>query len=79
MFGGLAPIEWAFGSHSPNGSAPISSNKDVLLTLFSQKGFAGKNAMIYAREWYFKTDLNSRHALALFCVENTTGVIYLSL
>ncbi|MCD4746135.1 MAG: hypothetical protein K8R58_07535 [Bacteroidales bacterium] len=70
LFGGITPSTWS----DNNGiAANMSSDKQILLALFSRKGYAGKNAMVYAEEWYSYSSTNGKFAAALFRIENTTG------
>jgi hypothetical protein len=69
LFGGVRPSVWGDG----NGVASqMSSDKDVLRTLFTQKGYGGKNAVVAADQWYYYSSTNSKHAAALFRVKNVT-------
>lgn len=70
LFGGITPSNW-----SDNGAiaADLSSDKQILLALFSNKGYAGKNAMIFADEWYSYSSTNGKFAAALFRIENKTS------
>jgi hypothetical protein len=70
LFGGVNPSNWGDGSAI---ASQMSSEKDVLLTLFSKKGYAGKNALVCAEEWLSYSSTNSKHAAALFRIENTTN------
>ncbi|MBT3191252.1 MAG: hypothetical protein HN341_01725 [Verrucomicrobia bacterium] len=70
MFGGGHPSNWGDGSFM---AYQMSTNKSVLCTLFNRKGYAGKNATVYADEWYSYSSTNSKHAGALFRIRNTTG------
>jgi len=70
LFGGIAPSTWTDGSAI---AANISSDKQVLQTLFNKKGYAGNNAMVCAEEWYSYSSTNGKMAGALFRIENTTG------
>jgi len=69
LFGGVMPSTWGDG----NGMAyQISTNMDIIRTLFNLKGYAGKNAMVYANEWYSYSSTNSKQVGALFRIRNTT-------
>lgn len=70
LFGGVTPLNWSDGGAI---AANMSSDKQILLALFSNKGYAGKNAMVYADEWYSYSSTNGKFATALFRIENTTG------
>ncbi len=69
MYGGVAPSMWSDGSAR---AYMMSSDKEVLRTLFSRKGYGGKNALVAADEWYSYSSTNSKHAAALFRIRNTT-------
>jgi hypothetical protein len=70
MFGGISPSTWTDG----NGIAGnMSSDMEVLRTLFSRKGFGGKNATIVADTWSSYSSTNGKVAVALFRIKNTTG------
>ena len=69
MFGGVRPSVWSDG----NGMASqMSSDKEVLRTLFTRKGYGGKNAVVAADEWYSYSSSNSKHGAALFRIRNST-------
>ena len=69
MFGGVRPSVWSDG----NGMASqMSSDKEVLRTLFTRKGYGGKNAVVAADEWYSYSSTNCKHGAALFRIRNTT-------
>jgi hypothetical protein len=70
MFGGVNPSNWGDGNAV---ASQLSSTKDDLLTLFNKKIYAGKNATVFAEEWQSYSSTNSKHAGALFRIENTTG------
>jgi len=70
MFGGVNPSNWGDG----NGMAhQMSTNMIILRTLFNRKCYAGKNAMVYADEWYSYSSTNSKQVGALMRIRNTTG------
>jgi len=70
IFGGVTPSNWSDGGYV---ASNMSSDKDILLALFSKKGYAGKNALVYAEEWYSYSSTNGKFAAALFRIENTTA------
>ena len=70
LFGGVSPANW---SDAGAVAADMSSDKQILLALFSNKGYAGKNALIYADEWYSYSSTNGKFAAALFRIENETN------
>ncbi len=70
MFGGVTPQTWGDG----NGLASqMSTDPAVLATLFTNKGYAGSNAMMQADTWLSYSSTNSKHYAALFQVQNSTG------
>jgi hypothetical protein len=70
FYGGVAPSTWSDG----NGLASnMSADKNVLRTLFSNKGFAGKNALVYAQQYVdWNSSTAGRHVASLFRVRNNT-------
>jgi hypothetical protein len=50
----------------------MSGDKEVMRTLFTRKGYGGKNALVYADDWVGYGSTNSKHAVALFRIKNTT-------
>ncbi len=70
LFGGVFPSNWGDGGAR---ASQMSSDLQVLGTLFNKKGYANANATIWADEWYSQSSTNSKHAGALFRIENTTG------
>jgi hypothetical protein len=69
MFGGISPSTWGDGSGK---AFLMSPDKEVLRTLLTRKGYGGKNATVVADEWYSYSSTNSKHAVVLFRVKNTT-------
>jgi len=57
FFGGVNPSTWTDGQGH---AAQMSADKEVLRTLFTQKGYGGKNALVYADEWYFFSSTNGK-------------------
>ena len=70
MFGGVAPSQW-----SDNGAiaSQMSTDPDVLGTLFNKTCHSGPNATVVAEEWRSYSSTNSKHAGALFRIRNTTS------
>ncbi len=70
MFGGVPPSSWTDGTAT---AWNLSPDKELLRTLFTRKGYAGKNALVHAevRQQYSSTD--GRMVLALFRIRNSTG------
>jgi len=72
LFGGVTPSNWT----DANGQASMmSSDKEVLRTLFTQKGYAKNNATIMNENWMSYSSTNGKVVMALFRVKNTTGSI----
>ncbi len=70
MFGGVNPSNWTDASAL---AADLSSDKEILRTLFQRKGYATGNAMIFNDELASFSSTNGRVALVLFRINNTTG------
>lgn len=70
MYGGVSPSQWGDGNATADMMSP---DKEVLRTLFTRKGYGGKNALVAAEEWQSYLSTNSKHAAALFRVKNTTA------
>ena len=70
MHGGVTPAVWTDASGL---ASNMSSDKEVLRTLFQRKGYATSNALIYNNEWSSFSSTNGQVALVLFRIENTTG------
>ncbi|MBL0277101.1 MAG: hypothetical protein IPQ24_13595 [Anaeromyxobacter sp.] len=69
QFGGIPPSSWG-GTGQPY---LMSSDKEVLRTLFNKKGWARSNAMIVSEQCSSPSGSNRRVALVLFRIRNTTG------
>lgn len=69
-FGGVTPSAWG---DSEGLASQMSSDKEVLRTLFCHKGYGGANAVIACEQWASFSSTNSRHAAALFRIRNTTA------
>ncbi len=70
LFGGVAPSSW--GDSGATAGA-MSQDLAVLATLFCKKGYAVSNATVWAEDWFSVSSTKSRHAAALFRVENSTA------
>ncbi len=69
FFGGGYPSNWG----DSNGRADqMILDPEILATLFNKKLYPGSNATVYAEEWGYHSSTNSRHAAALFRINNTT-------
>jgi hypothetical protein len=69
LFGGVSPSWWGDGGGRAD---HMSADKEELRTLFTRKGYAGKNATVVADKWKSFDSTDSRHAAALFRIRNTT-------
>jgi hypothetical protein len=69
-FGGVAPSTWTDGNAT---AANISSNKESLRTLFTNKGWAGQNALLWSEVYLMYSSTNGRVFLSLFRVRNNTA------
>jgi hypothetical protein len=70
FFGGINPQVWTDGNAV---ASQLSADKEVLRTLFTQKGYGGKNAVVFADERYFYSSTDGKIAAALFRIKNTTA------
>lgn len=70
MFGGVNPSTWTDGNAT---AGNMSTNPEVLKTLFTNKGYAGKNAMVTSNVDDYYSSTNGRVTAALFQIKNTTG------
>jgi len=70
LFGGKKPSDWGDGYAI---ASQMSSSSESLRALFSRKGYGGKNALVVADEWYSYSSTNSKHAVVLFRIKNTTS------
>ena len=70
MFGGLNPSTWTDNNGRAN---QMSSDKEVLRTLFSNKGYARWNANIWSEVYLMHSSTTGRIATALFRVRNNTA------
>jgi hypothetical protein len=69
MFGGVAPAGWK----SNYRAYQMSADKEVLRTLFTKKGYAGKNAVIHADTRLQYGGQDGRMVAALFRIRNSTA------
>jgi hypothetical protein len=70
MYGGIAPSNWTNGSWY---AWQMSTDKEVLRTLFINKAYAGKNAMVVSEVWPNYSSDDGMIATALFRIKNTTN------
>lgn len=72
LFGGVTPSNWTNGSAL---ASQMSSDKEILRTLFTQKGYAKGNATIMNEDYIMYSSTNGKVVMALFRINNTTGSI----
>jgi hypothetical protein len=72
LFGGVNPSNWSDGNALAD---QMSADKEILRTLFTRKGYGGKNALVVADTYAMYSSTNGRLVAALFRVKNTTGSI----
>ena len=70
MYGGVNPSNWTDGNATAQNMSPDLS---VLSTLFTNKGYADKNALIWSEVETTYSSTNGEIGAALFRVQNTTG------
>jgi hypothetical protein len=70
MYGGQNPSNWTDGNAL---ASSMSADKEVLRTLFIQRGYAGKNANICSELYSMHSSTNGLVCTALFRVKNTTA------
>lgn len=70
LFGGVNPSSWTDAGYL---ASHMSADKEVLRTLFTRKGYAGKNALVVADEYMMYSSTNGRMAGVLFRIKNTTA------
>ncbi|MEP1094508.1 MAG: hypothetical protein ABJG78_05330 [Cyclobacteriaceae bacterium] len=70
MFGGVTPQVWTDASGI---ASQMSSDKEVLRTLFQHKGYATKNAMIINDEYSSFSSTNGKVAMVLMRIRNNTA------
>ena len=70
LFGGVPPSSWTDASAT---AGSMSSDKEVLRTLFTNKGYAKGNAVIMNENWQSFSSTNGKVVMALFRIKNTTA------
>jgi hypothetical protein len=70
MFGGVAPNLWTDGGAL---ASQISDNKEIQRTLFTQKGYPGTSALVYANTHYQLSSTDGQVVVVMFRVKNTTN------
>ncbi len=69
MFGGVAPSQWTDGNAT---AGQMSSDKELLRTLLTHKGYGGKNAVIVSDSFSSYSSTDGQVCIALFRIKNTT-------
>jgi hypothetical protein len=70
LFGGVNPSTWTDGN---GGAHQMSSDKNVLRALFTNKAYPGKNALVFSDVFLQLSSTNGKVVAALFRVRNTTA------
>ncbi|NLF73702.1 MAG: hypothetical protein GX575_32100, partial [Candidatus Anammoximicrobium sp.] len=70
MFGGVAPSTWTDGNAT---AGNLSTDLRVLSTLFTNQGYADKNAMIWSEVETSYSSTNGEVMAALFRIQNSTA------
>jgi hypothetical protein len=70
MFGGVQPSVW---TDNYGLASNMSADKEVLRTLFTRKGYGGKNAVVNSLMHAQYSSTTGHVTLALFRIKNTTG------
>jgi hypothetical protein len=70
LFGGVTPSSWTDGNAT---AGMISADKEVQRTLFTRKGYGGKNALVYAEVFHQYSSTTGRVVVVLLRIRNTTG------
>jgi len=68
LYGGVPPNRWTDSSAT---AEQISSDKEVLRTLFCQKGYGGMNATVYSNVFIQYSSTTGRVVVCLFRIRNT--------
>jgi hypothetical protein len=71
MFGGVAPSSWTDGGYR---AVHMSSDKEVLRTIFNRKCYPGKNALILNEQYYQYSSTTGKVAVALMRIKNNTSM-----
>ncbi len=69
MFGGINPSLWTGGGAL---ASSMSSDKEVLRTLFTRKGYGGKNATVVSQVFFQYSSTSGKVAVVLFRIKNNT-------
>jgi hypothetical protein len=69
MYLGTNPSCWGDGGCT---LANMANDKETWRTVINKRGYGGRNAVVWAEEWYYYSSTNSRHVVAWFRIQNTT-------
>ncbi|MFZ4580409.1 MAG: hypothetical protein ACOYOB_18650, partial [Myxococcota bacterium] len=69
-FGGQGPSCWTDSNCT---AANLSSDKEYLRTLFTNKGYAGKNALLRSEVYYMYSSTNGPVFMSLWRIKNSTA------
>lgn len=70
LYGGVNPSNWTDNNAN---AAQISADKSVLRTLFTNKGYGGKNALIVSHVYLQYSSTNGRVTVVLMRIRNSTA------
>ena len=70
MFGGVTPQQWTDGKAI---ASQVSDDKEIQRTLFTQKGYPGTSALVYANTHFQLSSTDGQIVVAMFRVKNTTS------
>jgi hypothetical protein len=70
LYGGVNPSNWTDNNHL---ASNMSADKEVLRTIFNEKRYAGKNALVCSDVYNMFSSTDGAVCIALFRVKNTTG------
>ena len=71
LYGGVKPSLWTDG----NGRAyQMSSDKNILRSFLTKKGYGGSNALIVSDQYYYYSSTDGQVTVVLFRIQNTTAL-----
>jgi hypothetical protein len=70
LFGGVSPQSW---TDSQATAQNVTSDKDVQQSLLTQKGYPGRNAMVFADTRYQYSSSDGKVVVVLFRIQNATA------
>ena len=70
MFGGVTPQQWTDGKAI---ASQVSDDKEIQRTLFTQKGYPGTSALVYANTHFQLSSTDGQIVVVMFRVKNTTN------